>query len=174
MGLQRDPAELRIFLPLGELISVLLASSAQCRTLQLCPELLFLRLPGMWGAGRLGELDLSRHSDILGAPRPLAVPWKCCSQSQRPRALTIWQLPLQTHLVPFHSLQFPGYFLKGSGCLQCAWEAKLSVTQPQSHPVLQESLGPTRLHQYLTAGLGVFPPGALSSEADNLTSLFIE
>lgn len=83
-------------------------------------------------------------------------------------------LTLQNHLVPFHSLQFPGDFLKGSGYWQCAWEAKLSVTRPQLHPVMQESLGHTKLHQYLTAGLGGFAPGALSSEADNLTFLFIE
>lgn len=61
--------------------------------------------------------------------------------------------------------------------------AKLSgdtQSQPQLNPVWQKSLRHTRLYQWdsqgvpLSAGLGVFPNGALSYEADNLTGIFIE
>lgn len=142
-------------LPLGELISVLLASSAQSRTLQFCPELIFLRLPGShvrsWETWQ--SWSLQEFPALQWAPWH---PWGSQTLGSPPEMLSLTPetssfVCLTTCITkPRWAISDCSFLVISCAYLQGAWEAKLNgdtQSQPPLHPVLQKSLCHPRLHQ---------------------------
>lgn len=98
------------------------------------------------------ELDLTELPALHWHPwgsHTLGIPLEMLSIISGTSSFDCLTIALESQVVPFHSLQFPGYFLK-LWLLPCAWDAKLSDTAPATaSPCLAEEPVP---HQAVAVG----------------------